>query len=108
MLFFFQACKAAFTVSSSVVLSAALVSVARGVLNRLTIPSQVYLVPDKNRNSILFLLCPFFKIPCYISLCNFFSNYLFPFFSFNKKLTLLSLRELENGSRGGKIPSPLP
>lgn len=31
----------------------------------------------------------------------------FTLFSFNKKLTGLSLRELENGSRGGKLSSPL-
>ena len=103
-LFCSQVCKAAFTDTRSIALSAALVSVARGFLNRLTTPSQISLVPDR---CIQLLLCPYFKNSCYISLCNFFRNYLFPFFSLNKKLTLLSLRELENGGRGRNIPFPL-
>lgn len=102
-----QVCELAFRISylsGYIVLSTALVSVARGFLNWCAMASQIYMVPDR---SILLLLCTQFKMSYYISLCNFLSNCLFPFFSFNKKQSRLTLRELKNGRRGGKFSSPL-
>lgn len=104
LLFSLQVCELAFRDVLSIVLSTALVSVSRGFLSWCAMTSQICMVPD---GSILLLFCTHFKISCCISLCNFFSNYLFPVFSFNKKLSRLTLRELENGSRGGKLSSPL-
>lgn len=99
-----QVCKDAYMELLSVALSAALVSVSRGVLKRLTVPSQNYLIPDR---SVLLVLCPCFKISCYISLPGFSSSHLYPSFSYSKTLTC-SLRELQNGSREGKIAAVLP
>lgn len=104
MLFCLQVCELAFRDVLSIDLSTALVSVARGFLNWCAMASQIYVVPDR---SVLLLLCAHFKFSCCISLCHFYSNYLFSFFSSSKKLSSLTLRELENGRRGGNLSSPL-
>lgn len=102
LLFCLQVCELAFRDVLSTVLSIALVSVPRGFLSWCAMASQIHMAPD---GSILLLFCTHFKISFCISLCNIFSNYLFPVFSFDKKLSNLTLRELENGSRGGNLSS---